>query len=117
MITKEEYKEWNEKYVDPLGEDGEAVSNIADLKYKELTTGMVITIVEHDWKETGDHWREVCKKVIELSATNMHMFQAFHDFPNGSLDAIITVISVDEIPEEFAEVLCDLVVNLSAEGS
>jgi len=117
MITKEEHIQWCKEHIDPLGEDGEATKDAADVRYKELTIGMTVTIVEHDWKETGDHMREVCEQVKKLSATNMHYFQGFHEFPNGSLDSIVTVVSIEELTEEFAEVLVDLVVNLGAEGS
>ncbi len=117
MITREEHTYWCKEHIDPLGEDGEAASAAAEVRYTELILGMTVTIVQHDWKEAGDHWRSVCKWVKELNAANMHFFEAFHDFPNGSLDAIITVVSVEELTEEFAEVLVDLVVNLGAEGS
>ncbi len=117
MITKDEHMQWCKEHIDPLGEDGEKASAAAEVRYTELVLGMTVTIVQHDWKETGDHMREVCKQVKELSASNMHYFEAFHDFSNGSLDAIITVVSVEELTEEFAEVLVDLVVNLGAEGT
>lgn len=117
MITKDEHIKWCKEHIDPLGEDGEAASAAAGVRFTELVVGMTVTIVEHDWKETGEHWRSVCRWVKELNAANIHQFHAFHDFPNGSLDAIITVVSVEELTEEFAEVLADLVVNLGAEGT
>ncbi len=117
MITKDEHVKWCEEHIDPINENLEDSAAAAEVRYTELTVGKTVTIVQHDWKDASSHWREVCKKVKELNATNMHFFEAFHEFPNGSLDAIMTVISVDELPEEFAEVLCDLVVNLGAEGS
>ena len=117
MITKDEHVKWCTEHIDPLVEREEDTDAAAQVRYTELTVGLTVTIVEHDWKESGSHWREVCKKVKELNAANMHFFEPFHDFPNGSLDAIMTVISVEELTEEFAEILCDLVVNLGAEGS
>jgi len=117
MITRDEHVQWCKEHIDPLGEDGEKASAAAEVRYTELTVGMTVTIVTHDWKETGDHMREVCEKVKELNASNMHFFNAFHEFTNGSLDSIVTVISDEELTEEFAEVLVDLVVNLGAEGT
>lgn len=118
MITLEEYKKWVDENIetgDVVDPDVEAKK--AQDKYLELTAGMTVTIVEHDWKDHADHMREVCKQVKELDAINLHYFPSFYDFPNGSLDAIITVISKEEITEEFAGILVDLTVNLGAEGS
>ncbi len=117
MITKEEHVQWCKENIECFGDDSVLVSTAAQVRYIGLTVGLTVTIVEHDWKETGDHMRQVCDKVKELNATNMHFFSSGHNFPNGSLDAIVTVISVEEFTEEFAEALADLVVNLGADGS
>lgn len=115
MIIRQEYEERVKPVLD--AEDPDEQANKAQELYVELTAGITVTVVAHDWKDHDDHMREVCKQVKELDATCMHYFPAFHDFPDGSLDAIITVISKEEITEEFAEMLADLVVNLGAEGS
>lgn len=115
MITLDEYKEKVKPIVEI--EDPEEQSRKAEELYKELTAGMTVGIIEHDWKDYKEHWREVCRQIKELDTTDFWHFDSFHDFPNGSLDAIITVISKEEITEEFAEALADLVVNLGAEGS
>lgn len=117
MITREEHLQWCKEHIDPLTEAEEETGDAASVRFKELTLNMLVAIVAHDWRETGDHMREVCRQVKGMSATNMHYFQAYHDFPNGQLDSIVTVVSVDEFTEEFAEVLADLFVNLGAEGS
>ena len=115
MITMDEYKDRAKNITVLITADEEAKA--AQKLYEELTQGMSIAIVEHDWKDNTEHMKEVCKKVKEHDATGMHCFPDFHSFPHGSLDAIVTVISKEEIPEEFAEILVDLVVNLGAEGS
>lgn len=117
MITKGDHIRWCTEHIDPLTEKEEDTGAAAQVRYTELTLDMTVAIVQHDWKETGDHMRQVVVKVKELNASNMHYFQAYHDFPNGSLDSVITVVSVEELTEEFAEVLADLVVNLGADGS
>lgn len=111
----EEYKV-KAKEIMKLGTPEEE-AEAAEKLYKELTKGMTVKLVAHDWKDYDSHMKEVCKKVKELDATNMHYFPDFYSFPHGSLDGIYTVISKEEIPEEFAEILVDLVVNLGAEGS
>jgi len=114
-ITLAEYK----VRAEPISEieDPEEVAAKAGELYQELVAGMTVTLVTHDWRDYNEHMREVCKQVRKLEATCMHYFPPFHDFPNGSLDTIVTVISKEDIDEEFAEALVDLVVNLGAKGS
>jgi len=58
--------------------------------------------------------KDVCKRIKELDATTMHYFPAYHGFPHGEVDTIVTIVSEEEMTEEFAEILADLVVNLGA---
>jgi len=119
MITKEKYLERSDKIAEI--EDPDEQAKKAEEFYQELALGMTVTIIAHDWKDYTDHMREVCKKVKELDttnmATNMHHFPSYHDYPHGSLDTIVTVVSKEDITEEEAEMLVDLVVNLGAEGT
>ena len=117
-ITRDEYITWANLTINFAEDsilDKEAAK--AQQKYEELTSGMTVGIVTHDWKDYEDHIREVIKKVNELKTTIMHYFPAFYGFPHGELDAITTVVSKEDMTEEFAEILADLVVNLGAEGS
>lgn len=98
-------------------EDPDEQAKKAEEYYKEITVGMTVAIIAHDWKDHTQHMKEVCSKVRELGATNMHYFQAWYDFPHGSLDTIVTVVSKEDITESEAEVLVDLVVNLGAGSS
>lgn len=115
MISRDKYLKRSDEIAEI--EDPDEQSKKAQEYYKELTPGMTVAIIAHDWKEHTDHMKEVCRKVKELGATNMHYFEAWYDYPHGSLDTIATVVSKGDITEEEAEMLVDLVVNLGAEGS
>lgn len=115
-MTRDEYIRWVKENITPI-EDPDVEAKKAQEKYEELTKGITVTIVEHDWKEGDTHMREVCGTVKRLDATTMYYFPSFFDFPHGSLDAIITVVSKENITKELAEILADLYVNLGAEGS
>ena len=117
-ITREDYIKWAELTIN-FAEDAilDKEADKAQQKYEELTSAMTVGVITHDWKDYDDHSPEVCKKVKELDATIMHYFPSSHGFPHGELDAITTVVSKEDMTEEFAEILADLVVNLGAEGS
>lgn len=116
-MNRAEYTEWTNTIIDP--EDVDKQSELAQEKYLELTAGMSVAVISHDWRETDDHMQAVCKKIKEMDINTMYYFPPFYDFPNGSLDAITTVMFKETInvTGEFAEILADLVVNLGAEGS
>lgn len=114
-MHREEYTGWSDIIINTDGADEQ--SRKAQEKYLELTNGLTVRVIVHDWQDLKNHMKEVCRQMEELDTINIHYFHAFHEFPNGFLDDAITVISKEETDEEFAEILADLVVNLGAEGS
>ena len=114
-ITREEYIQWADLTIN-FAEDAilDKEADKARQKYGELTVGLTVGVVAHDWKDYDNHSREVCKRIKELDATIMHYFPAYHGFPHGELDTIVTIVSKEEMTREFAEILADLVVNLGA---
>lgn len=114
-ITREEYITWAKLTIN-FAEDAilDKEADKAHQKYQELTSGLTIGFIAHDWREYEDHMKEVCKRVKELGATTMHYFPAYHGFPHGELDTIVTIVSEEEMTREFAEILADLAVNLGA---
>lgn len=117
-MTRDEYITWASLTIDFSENavlDKEAAK--ASQKFDELTAGMMVEVIVHDWKAQAEHHQEVLRRIKAIDAKSMWYFPDFYEFPHGSLDAIITVIANQEIAEEYAEILADLVVNLGAEGS
>jgi len=112
-VTREEYITWAKLTIN-FAEDAilDKEADKARQKYQELTSGMTVGFIAHDFKEYDDHMKEVCKRIKELDATTMHYFPAYHSFPHGELDTIVTIVSKEDMTEEFAEILADLAVIL-----
>lgn len=115
MITKDEYKRWANKVLKSSGDNYEELNRLATKRFKELTANLHVEVIEHDWKETTEHIHAIAETARELNACYISPFEAFHDFPNGGVDSLITVVSEEDITRDFAEILADLVMNLGAD--
>jgi len=117
MTIRDDYKQWCQQTLgDSPSDDPDRTATLATAQLRELAAGREVDVIVHDHREVREHIVEAAKVISQYGDNcTVEHFQDFHEFPNGSMDDIITVIVQGETTSEECEVFADLVACLGAE--
>jgi len=114
-ITKEQYIAWVVSIVKAdMPKSPQEVEDVASKKFEELTRGFKADVIQSDEGDIDGHIQTCAKVINDNQLKYVRTFLPWHEFPGGSGDDYVSVMTSEEIDHTFAEILADLEFSFGA---